>query len=829
MSKAEYVPAIGEQFNSVWNRKLVYKGKDGREYDMKFFTDKSHFNHNVALQSCYYGINGVGKSADTTFRDMIKYPKNKTLIGDSVDGDETIIVRKKNQENFIHIKIKEFVNDLLNQKKDSTKTGHEFLNIKDYEILTIDNNFKLCWKKIRQAIRHKVNKKWIELEIIGGRRIKITLDHSLIRFKDINKLESIKGNKLKEKDYIISYDKIQLNEKDVNYYDFEMMYKKKKEKFRIHITDLELKIMGYIIGDGYINKKQNCLSVSGIQEKGLNTLWKKFAKKYKCNVKYKSNGFDSIIASKRLVTSFLNLGLGGYSYTKEIPDWILNLPKKKLGAFLNGYFSADGTILIHKELNSITGISIGSVSKKLIEDTKLALSKLGIRYNNGFSKEKIMKINGKEYNSRQAWNLSIYDKQSFILFKKYIGFEHLLKRKKLRYGKISKKGKLQHGNIPCNIVNEYCKYGNQDFIDKRRINHKIKNSDIGCYRIKNIREGRFNKEYVYDLSVEDIERFLCSGVLVHNSAGFQIASFKMRGEICNIKPIDSLRWQEANCDIGMNLDIPPTLGKVVEYGEFKKALAESVNNFKLFEKERKNYNMKLYNVLHGENINLMEKWYDAVKDFKFDGWAVGMKPPWDPMIQAMGFMFLWEKGEIQKDSCSGVHFFGTSGKHVVPTIAYMASKLQNKRITYDSSSYNIGSIYRTYYLPFDIGPHLSFGDKFKRVNPHLKQLPCQCPVCQSIGDINELNRTDIYAGTLLSLHNMYQYIYYNNMLNRLVHDKDIFIDYLKKINISDKTLKSIEFIDFAMDKGLYNAIDKFKHDLIPQELNVSKQVNIFNF
>ena len=239
--------------------------------------------------------------------------------------------------------------------------------------------------------------------------------------------------------------------------------------------------------------------------------------------------------------------------------------------------------------------------------------------------------------------------------------------------------------------------------------------------------------------------------------------------------------------------------------------------------------MKLYNVLHGENLKLMDVWYDKVKDFNFDGFAVGMKPPFEPMIQAMGFMYLYEKGEFDKDTFKGIHFFGTSGKHVVPTIVYAASKLKGKRVTYDSSSYNIGSIFRTYYMPFDIGPHLSFGEKFQRVNPNLKVLPCNCPVCKSVDDVSTLNKTDIYAGTLISLHNMYQYIYYNNVLNSLVNDKDKFLEYVKKICGDGKALRSIEFIDFAIERGLSNAIIKFKNDLIPQDLNKSKQVDIFNF
>ena len=343
----------------------------------------------------------------------------------------------------------------------------------------------------------------------------------------------------------------------------------------------------------------------------------------------------------------------------------------------------------------------------------------------------------------------------------------------------------------------------------------------GYYGITGI--GKTNPDY------RKLVGFPDDKILITDSAGFQMASFRKRGEKCEIEPIDSLRWQEQNGNICMNLDIPPTLDKVPTYEEFMDALNISIKNFELFERERKNYDMKLYNVLHGETLELMELWYSKVKHFKFDGWATGVKPPYDPMIQAMALVFLWEKGELDKDSCYGLHIFGTSGKNVVPTIVYFASKLQGKLVTYDSSSYNVGSIYRTYYMPFDIGPHFFFGDKFSKANPHLKELPCECPVCKSVKSIDDLNTKDIYAGTLLSLHNMHQYIYYNNMLNKIVHEKELFMNYLRQVNDCDKTVKSIEFIDFAMEHGVKNAVEKFRNDLIPQDLHKSDQASIWNF
>jgi len=335
-----------------------------------------------------------------------------------------------------------------------------------------------------------------------------------------------------------------------------------------------------------------------------------------------------------------------------------------------------------------------------------------------------------------------------------------------------------------------------------------------------------NKECNY----KELIKYPNDKILLTDSAGFQIASFKRRGEVCDITAIDSLRWQEEIADVAMNLDVPPNLDGNPSYEDFIKALNESVENFKLFERERKNYKMLLLNVLHGETLEYFSLWYNKVKVFKFDGWAIGIKPPFDPMLQALGFLYLWEKGEFEKDNVKWLHFFGTSGKHVMPTFVYLATKLKKEiGFTFDSSSYNIGSIYRTYLMPFDFGPHLSFGDKFKTHNPHLKELPCDCPVCHNIKSIDELNTTDIYAGTLISLHNLYQYKYFNDILNTLVVDKELFIDYIKKINISERTLISIEFIDYCLEKGLENGVQKYKEWFNTKEFTKAKQSNIFSF
>lgn len=349
--------------------------------------------------------------------------------------------------------------------------------------------------------------------------------------------------------------------------------------------------------------------------------------------------------------------------------------------------------------------------------------------------------------------------------------------------------------------------------------------------------------------------------LLFDSGGFQMFSLRSKGQKMDMTPLDSLRWQEANAikgDVMFNLDVPPALEHLPTMEDMHRSLNESVANFKLFEKERKNYDALLLNVLHGHNKATMDVWYNGVKDFNFDGYAIG-NPSLDPMIHAQGLMYLFDKGEYDKPNCKWIHLFGKGGQGTIPLIVYFASKIKRSdiKVTFDSSSYNVGSIYRKYYMPFDVTQHLFFGDKFNRCNPSIKQLPCKCPVCSNITDLSILNGETLHAGTLISLHNLYQYIYLTHTFNSLVstrkpfkniqqqnndnagiysdkrgidenEEMDVFTQYTKDV-ANPRTLIAMNFIDFCIEYGFDNAVKKFARDFVTQEENICKQVSIFNF
>lgn len=289
-------------------------------------------------------------------------------------------------------------------------------------------------------------------------------------------------------------------------------------------------------------------------------------------------------------------------------------------------------------------------------------------------------------------------------------------------------------------------------------------------------------------------------LMILDSGGFEASTQNIP-----INPIKLLRWMEDNGDIIMNLDIPYNQKEtgVPTEKEFAESLKASSENFALFEKERKNYKAKFYNILHGETWDHMNRWYNEVKKYKFDGWASGLKPSGDIIQQVLGFSFLYEKGEL-KDAY-GLHFFGMSGNRVTPIIAYIAHKYLDNLVTFDSSTYNLGAVYRTYFIPLKttVSDCLFMGRKHKETNPWLTELPCNCPVCENTS-IKELTGDMDHAGTLVSLHNLWNTIQFNKGINAYIDNlprlEQFLIQAMGKRGTKE-VMDCIKFVDYCVENG----------------------------
>ena len=106
-------------------------------------------------------------------------------------------------------------------------------------------------------------------------------------------------------------------------------------------------------------------------------------------------------------------------------------------------------------------------------------------------------------------------------------------------------------------------------------------------------------------------------LVLGDSGGFQLATGAIKWDPKFKETI--FNWLEANCDIGVNLDIPP---RVKYDGKFYECLDISYDNFKYFS-ENQSGKCKFLNVIQGNNVEEYEHWYKRVKDFDFNGWCIG--------------------------------------------------------------------------------------------------------------------------------------------------------------------------------------------------------------
>ena len=296
-------------------------------------------------------------------------------------------------------------------------------------------------------------------------------------------------------------------------------------------------------------------------------------------------------------------------------------------------------------------------------------------------------------------------------------------------------------------------------------------------------------------------------------------SFGKKNKPISISPLEVLRWLESNVDIGMNLDIPI-------WKDFDSPLKQSLENFRIFEQNRINYDFKLYNILHGRTLAEMETWYDAVKGFAFDGWALGIKPSINVYLQTLGYMFLYEKdARCLQNNC---HYFGVSSFRNMMA-ASMLAKHFDVAVTFDSASYDLGGRYRGYYFPLNVR---RFVYMRRQDSKSMKSVPCKCPVCSNI-TIEDLYSPDTSAGLLISAHNLFQFTEVNRMLNTIVEDEYVLGSFAQTMGEQDVVSNLNEmFKDYDL-KGYKYVAQKY-HDLIKNDKlevaeSTSTECDLFGF
>lgn len=229
-----------------------------------------------------------------------------------------------------------------------TKNGYkniEDITTKDY-VLTHNNRF--C--KVKKTMS-RISDHYYCLKGLGVPKLYLTENHPLYVYRD-DKFQWIKV-----KDLSLS-DKFSFN---IN-----------QNSIDVELSKEYLWLLGRYVADGHINKySYNSVNFSinfNKEQEFLQNIPPTFIERFR---KFKKAVWDYRIADKQLKEICLQFKTGAKN--KEIPQWIIDLPKDKLQSFFNGYISGDGHI---RKRNNSTEIMFSTVSEKLFLGLQQIIAKL---------------------------------------------------------------------------------------------------------------------------------------------------------------------------------------------------------------------------------------------------------------------------------------------------------------------------------------------------------------------------------------------------------------------------------------------------------------------
>jgi myo-inositol-1-phosphate synthase len=476
--------------------------------------------------------------------------------GNSVTGDQEIILNI--DDKIMKGPIGDFIDTMVEMYGEKREDGKDIVDVgttgKNIQCYTIDKNFRSVPADVRGLIRHKLNEELFEIETYEGRKIKITKDHNVFTLNPDGELEETAIRDLKEKESMIAVPKkipviqkqdlLSINlsphlrelfaqgiDKDGNI----IVHNHPEMKIPVNfpITDELLQLIGIWIADGSYDRKGSCnVELACGHEPECMDIVNNFTKTHNLNYSVKGQKQVAVrIMSKTISKIFkLALGLDGNAYTKRIPSWIFDLSERQISLVLKGYMSGDGTV-------SGKQIRWTTASPLLAEDIRTLLLMTGI--NSTIIKEDYTK---KKTKSSFKTNLdfithgTISSREEIGAFIEKIGFIHSEKNKraldaftKLKKGhnyvvpKIDLMEKWGIKTATWGKVRTLKAYSILSQIEKvkdKNQENRIKNifaGDVGYLKIKKIRKIKASPQYVYDLNVPGVQRFICSNILVHNT------------------------------------------------------------------------------------------------------------------------------------------------------------------------------------------------------------------------------------------------------------------------------------------------------------------------
>ena len=313
-------------------------------------------------------------------------------------------------------------------------------------------------------------------------------------------------------------------------------------------------------------------------------------------------------------------------------------------------------------------------------------------------------------------------------------------------------------------------------------------------------------------------------------------------------PEEVFKWQQEHVDIGFSMDSIPFKN---ESGRFTGWVFDKANFIKHAEKSRENNNdckkihkrdgFLYYGIIQGRQYNEYLDWYNVIRDDTFiDGYCV-KTPTNNPVNLAETIIF------AINNITPPIHFLGV-GNQSKALMVYYANKYLKQKITFDSSSYDIGTQFRSYLLPgFEaINGKARFVslknvekdetcNKEEIITPDNLNDWCECIVCKTIGDQLPQMIVDNapILGGMLSVHNLIMNIKWNNYIRDVINANnkkklDKFINANFDTELANKIQMGIGMIDMAVERGPEYTFKHFEHATSVNQ-DFSAQKGIWDF
>ncbi len=306
-------------------------------------------------------------------------------------------------------------------------------------------------------------------------------------------------------------------------------------------------LMGLLLGDGSMRQPGGSIVLTSMDVEVKNcieSVCSRCIPGASIRAKQKKEGLasDYIFCSTRFKAFLRYMGFNDCkAHQKAFPERILSVDETKTSAFLRGLFDTDGCCT-YNESNHRCTVEFASSSKDIIEKTQVLLLNYGIlstvRHKHKAGLYRFS--NGKDYQTNDAWDLAIFDRQSLAIFSAKIGFG--IKRKQdplTRFLNTANGNEYKHNLIP---VGSYfiAKYGQAfrrhsqirihdsisiarlteflqfDFVDesdKAKIRSII---ESGCY-FDPISTITPTQTETIDIQVDNEECYWSGGFISHNS------------------------------------------------------------------------------------------------------------------------------------------------------------------------------------------------------------------------------------------------------------------------------------------------------------------------